>query len=190
MKHKFRNSYRINLECEFFRYVFECLKGEKDEGQVPNILGDLAFNYAFMSFNENSIYKFIERLILIHPFLNDYLILHVSNFCEIVLVYYPKLITPYIDLLKTISNKDIHKCSLLYKSIVLSALRHNYDIEDIINNIPYKWCCYYEISNYYLYLNDFDKAMKYIIEAIRTCPNEVKNKYVSKQKFIAANYSF
>lgn len=159
--------------------------GNNSGGNIVEILANMSYSFTKEGIDNRFITKVINKMFLVIPFANEWLITHISNFFEIILVYHSELINEYIisvNKYADVINKDYS--SLLYKAVILSSLNNDLDMDNILNKIMYPWRSYFEASNCCLYSNDKFKALRYINKAIEECPKALYMEYTKRKKQI------
>ena len=173
-------------------YILGSLKGfyeGKNKGEsIPSALGELAFLYSKEDINTQRITEFIEDVFSILSNTNQYIIGHIANFMDIVLVHNPQIINFYLHKLKKNDKVKGDSAAILYSSVIYSALEHKVDLRSTLSHIEYPWRSYFKLANYYLYYNDNTSALNYIIRAVKTCPVELKNEYTRKRDYIISSF--
>lgn len=168
--------------CEILeRYILEYIKISKkdnDASKLPKLLGELAVLYSDKSINKSNIKNFITKLIKDINHVNEFVITHIKNFFDIVIVNQPDLIFNYLDKI----NEELHdlsedNISILSSAVVRGAMKLKLNINNLMLCIDYPWRSYCEISKYYWHFDNKDKALEYILKALKTCPQKLKDEY-------------
>jgi len=173
------------------KYVLGVLKefydGKNKGESLPSALGELSFLYSKKDINTQRITEFIEEVFGMLSNSNRYIIEHIANFMDIVLVHNPQIINFYLYKLKETNNINGDNAALLYSSVIYSALEHKVNLIDTLKHMEYPWRSYFKLANYYLYYNDNTTALNYIIRAVKTCPLELKGEYTKKRDYIISS---
>jgi len=176
------------LQNYILRFLKEVHQGKNKGESLPSALGELAFLYSKEGMDTQRITEFIEELINMLSDSNQYIIEHIANFMDIVLVHNPQIIKFYLHKLKENHRINGDNAAMLYSSVIYSVLENKVDLGITLRNIEYPWRTYFKLANYYLYYNDNTSALNYIIRAVKTCPIELKNEYIRKRDCIISSF--
>lgn len=192
LKHTAENE-DINFSSSLLQnYILGALKefyqGTNKGESLPSALGELAFLYSKESINTDRITEFIEDMLNLITDSSQYIIEHIANFMDIVLVHNPQIINFYLYKLKKNKKVKDDNAAMLYSSVIYSALEHKVDLKDTFRHIEYPWRSYFKLANYYFYYKDNTSALNYIIKAVKTCPLELKCEYIKRRDYIVSNF--
>ena len=126
----------------------------------------------------------MHRLFLKADPMNPYLAKHISNFYEIILTDYKELIYPYIQTINNNNKITPDDMAMLYRAAIFPALKNKLQLAYLLIQIKYSYRSLGEIANYYNYYGDYGKAIYYIVKAIKTAPEELKEDYKKKRDYI------
>lgn len=159
--------------------------GNTSGENIVEILAYMDYYFTKENIDKNFIMKVINKIFIVVPFSNQWLITHISNFFEIILINHSSIINYYIlavDKYSDVIDKDYS--AILYKAVILSALKNDLNMDIILNKIKYPWRSYFEAANCSLYSNNKLKALRYINKAINKCPKDLSLEYSKRKKQI------
>lgn len=173
------------LENYTLGYVADYIHGKNDGAAIAEVFGNLS--YLTLSLEKDITHQtnFMGRLFLKARPMNPHLAKHISNFYEIILTDYKELIYPYIQTINNSNNKiTTDDMAVLYKAAIFPALKNKLQLTYLLIQIKYTYRSLREIADYYNYYGDYGKAIYYIIKAIKTAPDELKESYMKKRDYI------
>lgn len=170
------------LENYTLGYVTDYIQGKNDGMAVAEVFGNLSYITLGLEKNITHQIDFMQKLFLkAHP-MNSYLARHISNFYEIILTDYKELIYPYIQAINNnksrITSDDM---AMLYRAVIFPALNNNLQMTYLLLQVKYSYRCLREAANYYNYYGEYGKAIYYIVKAIKTAPEDLKEEYKKKR---------
>jgi hypothetical protein len=173
-------------------YILKCIKSnnniEKNKKMLPKLFGELAFIYSDSKITKNRIKNFFKDLTEILPYSDPFIVEHVSNFADIVLVYKPELLFYYLDRInENYDDTNEDNLSILSRSVIRGAMRLKVNISTVFLCIKHPWRSYYALSSYYSYFNDNNSALDCIIKAVETCPDVLIDMFRKKRENILEN---
>jgi len=172
------------LEDYTLGYVTDYIHGKNNGAAISEVFGNLS--YLTLSLEKDITYQtnFMHRLFLKADPMNPYLAKHISNFYEIILTDYKELIYPYIQTINNNNKITPDDMAMLYRAAIFPALKNKLQLAYLLIQIKYSYRSLGEIANYYNYYGDYGKAIYYIVKAIKTAPEELKEDYKKKRDYI------
>ncbi|MDV3426377.1 MAG: hypothetical protein LIR50_04185 [Bacillota bacterium] len=170
------------LENYALGYVTDYIHGKNDGAAIAEVFGNLS--YLTLSLEKDITYQtnFMGRLFLKADPMDPHLAKHISNFYEIILTDYKELIYPYIQIINNNKNRITpDDMAMLYRAAIFPALKNKLQLAYLLIQIKYSYRSLSEIANYYNYYGDYGKAIYYIIKAIKTAPEDLKEDYKKKR---------
>lgn len=174
-----------NLEDSTIKYIYEFIDGQNRGEDISHYFGELSFIYSKDEIQSINVEIFLMQILKTEIYLSKYFCNHIKNFMEIVLFYKPEIISSYLDMIRNIEYIEYEdNISIMESAVILPGYKNKIATDKILTQIMFPWRSYYELANCFLYYNKFLEALRYIFKAIATCPNELKNEYKKKSKYI------